>query len=255
MIGSAQNRKIKDIRRLLRSKGDVAVLEGPHLVAEALACGLQLSELLVTPGFLSSVEGQRISRRAPSVVEVSPEVLESLAEADSPQGVLALANLPRGGAETLPVRPDGVYVYAEAMQDPGNLGALVRTCEAAGVIAVAVGAGSAHPNHRRALRASAGSLLRLPTAFNVAPGDLERRLRSSAPRWLALAPRGGVSWREAIVSGSLVLLVGAEGPGLSPELLARADQHLTIPLAPPVESLNATVAAALMLFEIQRRRG
>jgi len=231
------------------------VLEGPHLVAEALAAGLALSELLVTPAFLSSVEGMRLSRRAPSVVEVSPEVLESLAEADSPQGVLALASLPRGGVETLPIRPAGLYVYAEALQDPGNLGALVRTCEAAGVTAVAVGAGSAHPNHRRALRASAGSLLRLPTAINVSPEDLERRLRSSAPHWLALAPRGGVSWREASVAGSLVLLVGAEGPGLSPELLGRAEQRLTIPLAPPVESLNATVAAALMLFEIQRRRG
>src|SRR6185503_18710720 len=134
---------------------------------------------------LSSVEGTRLSRRAPSVVEVSPEVLESLAEADSPQGVLALASLPRGGVETLPIRPAGLYVYAEALQDPGNLGALVRTCEAAGVTAVAVGAGSAHPNHRRALRASAGSLLRLPTAINVSPEDLERRLRSSAPHWLA----------------------------------------------------------------------
>lgn len=232
------------------------MLEGPHLVEEALAAGLALSELLVTPAFLSSVEGTRLSRRAQSVLEVSPAVLESLSDADSPQGVLALASLPRGGVETLPIRPGGgVYVYAEALQDPGNLGALVRTCEAAGVTAVAVGAGSAHPNHRRALRASAGSLLRLPVAINVAPEDLARRLRSSAPRWLALTPRGGVSWREAAVAGTLVLLVGAEGPGLSPELLGRADERLSIPLAPPVESLNATVAAALMLFEIQRRRG
>jgi TrmH family RNA methyltransferase len=255
MIRSAQNRKIKDIRRLSRSKGDVAVLEGPHLVAEALAAGLALAEVLVTPAFLSTPEGARLTRRAPSVVEVSPEILESLADADSPQGVLALASLPRGGVESLPVRPGGVYVYAEALQDPGNLGALVRTCEAAGVSGVALGRGSAHPNHRRSLRASAGSLLRLPTAINVAPEDLARRLEGSAPRWLALSPRNGVSWREAGVAGTVVLLVGAEGPGLSPELLGRAEQRLTIPLAPPVESLNATVAAALMLFEIQRRRG
>jgi TrmH family RNA methyltransferase len=256
MIRSAQNRKIKDIRRLLRSKGELAVLEGPHLVGEALECGLRLEETLATPAFLGAAAGRALAARLPvAPLETAPEVLASLADADSPQGILALARLPRGGVEALPLRPRGVYVYAEGLQDPGNLGALARTCEAAGAAGLALGPGSAHPNHRRALRASAGSLLRLPTALHVEWQALQEHLAALLPRWLALVPRGGASWRDLQVDAALVVLLGAEGPGLSPALLARADQRLSIPLASPVESLNATVAAALMLFEIVRRRG
>jgi len=233
----------------------VAVLEGPHLVTEAVDSGVELHEVLATPEFLASAEGSILAARLPGWIETSGEALASLADADSPQGVLALARLPRGGVGALPVEAGGVYVYAECLQDPGNLGALARTCEAAGAAGLALGPGSAHPNHRRALRASAGSLLRLPTAIQVAQVDLERRLGSVSPRWLALEPRDGISWREVAVEGALVVLLGAEGPGLSPELRRRADLRLSIPLAAPVESLNATVAAALVLFEIARRRG
>ncbi len=232
------------------------MLEGPHLVGEALDGGLELEEALATPDFLLSPGGRILAARLRTApVETAPDVLATLADADSPQGILALARLPRAGVEALPLRPRGVYVYAEGLQDPGNLGALARTCEAAGAAGLALGPGSAHPNHRRALRASAGSLLRLPTALHVEKNALREHLAALGPRWLALVPRDGVSWRQLRVDGAVVLLLGAEGPGLSPDLLARADERVTIPLAPPVESLNATVAAAVVLFEIVRRRG
>jgi TrmH family RNA methyltransferase len=148
-----------------------------------------------------------------------------------------------------------VYVYAEALQDPGNLGALARVMEAAGAHGLALGPGSAQPNHPRALRGSAGSLLRLPTAVGVLPDALAARLEPCAPRWVALVPRDGDPLFTAELTGTLVLLVGAEGPGLAPELIARAARRITVPIAPPVESLNATVAAAIVLFELRRRAG
>jgi TrmH family RNA methyltransferase len=263
MITSRQNQKLKDIRRLRRSKGDRALLEGPHLVAEAVAAGLALEEVLAAPGFFDQGgEGhelrQVLAALASPPIEVAPEVLAELADADAPKGLLAVARLPRGGVETLPLpTPNGavaLYLYLEGLQDPGNLGAVARSAEAAGALGLALGPGSAHPNHPRALRGSAGSLLRLPAALNVAPEDLDRRLASHRPRWAALVPRGGESLWQADLTGPLVLAVGAEGPGLSAQLIERADLRLTIPLAPPVESLNAAVAAALVLFEIRRRR-
>src|SRR5204862_3787710 len=132
-------------------------------------------------------------------------------------------------------------------QDPGNLGALARVAEAAGAVGLALSPDCAYPNHPRALRASAGSLLRLPVAVRVKPADLSRRLAAAQPRWAALVPRGGENFYSAALDGTFVLAVGAEGPGLSPALLARVDLRLTIPMEPPVESLNATVAAALVL--------
>jgi TrmH family RNA methyltransferase len=257
MITSPRNQKLKDIRRLRRSKGDLALLEGPHLIAEALRGGVVLEEVLATPEFLADAAQRELLAALPHPPEpVAAAVLDRLADADSPRGIVAVARLPRAGAESLPVRADGVYVYADALQDPGNLGALARVAEAASATGLALGPGCCHPNHPRALRAAAGSLLRLPVGVGVDAEALASRLRPIEARWTALLPRGGRDLHHlaaAEVEPPLVLLVGAEGAGLSPDLAARATQSWTIPVAAPVESLNATVAAAIALFEIRRR--
>lgn len=251
MITSRHNQRLKDIRRLRRSKGDHALLEGPHLVAEAVAAGLTLEAVLATPAWLETPEARRLP--VPPL-EIEPALLEELTDSDSPRGVLAVARLPRQGIEALPVRDGGVYLFLDGLQDPGNLGALARVAEAAGAAGLALSPGAAHPNHPRALRASAGSLLRLPVAAGAEAAALDHHLASVKPRWMALVPRGGEDLWEAPLEGTLVLALGAEGPGLSPALEARADLKLTIRIEPPVESLNATVAAALVLFEVRRRR-
>src|SRR5436305_14368987 len=133
MISSRQNQRLKDIRRLRRSKGDHALLEGPHLVADALAAGLRLEEILATPAFLASAEGRRLARMPGDwpvePLEVDPELLAELTDADSPRGVLAVAHLPRAGAAALPVDvpPRGrPYLHLDGLQDPGNPAALRR---------------------------------------------------------------------------------------------------------------------------------
>lgn len=225
---------------------------------EALAGGIAVETALATPDFLASREGAGLARglgaRAVEVLEVEPGLLAELTDADSPRGILAVAALPRRGVAALPVRDGAVYLYLEGLQDPGNLGALARVAEAAGAAGLVLAPGTAHPNHPRALRASAGSLLRLPVAIGAGAEDLDRHLAPVRPRWAALVPRGGEDLYAASLAGTLVLAVGAEGPGLSAALAARAGLRLTIPMAPPVESLNATVAAALVLFEWRRRR-
>lgn len=276
MIVSRQNRTLKDIRRLRRSKGALALLEGPHLLAAALAAGSPIETVLATAEFLASPAWRDLAAALPcQPLTVEARLLDELADADSPRGLLAVARLPRGGVEALPARPGGTYLYVEGLQDPGNLGALARVAEAAGAAGLALSAGTVHPNHPRALRASAGSLLRLPVALGVEPDLLDRHLLghlgaagqpspagdggglTPAPRWVALVPRGGADLYETpwdTFDGTIVLALGSEGPGVSPGLLARATLRLTIPVAPPVESLNATVAAALTLFELRRRK-
>lgn len=244
------------MRRLKRCKGDGVLVEGPRLVLEALEAGLELEEVLATPEFLDSDDGRRLVPHLPFPPdEIDAGLLESIADADSPRGLVAAARLQPTRLADLPVRPDGVYVYVDGLQDPGNLGALARTAEAAGVTALGLSPGTVDPRHPRAVRGSAGSLLRIRTAPHVTPEAFARHLADVEPRWLALVPRDGVDLYEAPLDrGSLVLALGAEGPGLSEPVEERAHTLLTIPLAPPVESLNATVAAALTLFEIRRRR-
>ena len=248
------------MRQVRRCKDDRALLEGPHLVAEALAAGVELDLVLAAPEMLARAEGEHVvaalrqAGLAHRLDTVESDLLAAVMDADSPRGIAAVARLPRRGAGALPRRPGGLWVYAEGLQDPGNLGALARSAEAAGAAGLALSPGAVHPNHPRALRASAGSLLRLPVAVGVEAGELDEHLAPLSPRWVALAPRGGENLWQADLDGALVLALGAEGPGLSAALDARAALRLTIPLAPPVESLNATVAASLVLFEVERRR-
>ena len=255
MIVSRQNPKIKTIRRLRRCKGEHAILEGPHLVEEAVLAGIVLDEVLATPEFVAQAAGRRIEKhlsRAPLLV--SPQILDELTDADSPRGLLAVAHLPRGGCEMLLPLEGAVFVLAEGIQDPGNLGALARAVEGAGGTALALTPGSVHANHPRALRASAGSLLRLPVALDVTLEELRHQLSTDSPQVLALVAHGGEDLFDVEVESSLILVIGAEGPGVSREMSAAADHRLTIPLQGRVESLNTAVAAAVALFEIYRQR-
>ncbi len=253
---SRQNPKLKTIRRLRQCKGDGALLEGPHLLEEAIAQGLPLSIVLATPAFLEGAEGREIARRLdPAPLVVEPALLRELSDVDSPQGILAAADLPRLQVADLPQLAGGLYVFAEGLQDPGNLGALARSLEAAGGTALALGPGSAHPHHPRALRASAGSLLRLPVARVDSAAAFAAHLERLESQWLALVPSAGRSVYEFERGETVVLAVGSEGAGLSAETVAQCDLEVSIPMAGTVESLNATVATSIALFEINRRRG
>ncbi|MFN7940638.1 MAG: RNA methyltransferase [Thermoanaerobaculia bacterium] len=246
---------MKTIRALRRSKGDHALLEGPHLLGEAIAAGIALDSILVTPEYQDSPAGARLlSGLARPAVIVAPRILAALSDSDSPRGVLAVATLARRGAASLPLAGDGIWLFLDGVQDPGNLGAIARVAEAFGVTGLALAPGSAHPNHSRALRASAGSLLRLPVAVEVSVADLDDRLAPAAPQWAVLSAHGGQPLAQADLEPPLVLALGAEGPGVSPTVERRADLAWTIPLAAGVESLNVGVAAGIVLFELRRRR-
>lgn len=256
MIVSRDNRYLKDLRRLRGRREDGrALLEGPHLVLEACRAGLEVEYALATPEFLDSAAAKPVLdalARPPRAADA--RLLDEAADADSPRGLVAVTLHPPSRLEDLPDPLDAPLVYADAVQDPGNLGALARAAEAAGGRGMALAPGCAHPRHPRALRGSAGSLLRLPAVRAVEIDALRRRYPGPETRVVVLSPRDGVDLWRADLAGGLILVVGAEGAGVSAAALAAADLKLTVPLAGPVESLNTAVAAAVALFEIARRR-
>ena len=271
MIRSRTNPQVRTIRRLRgphgRGKTDLLLLEGPHLTAAAAEAGLPLRHLLATPDFQAQHAElvRRIERQSGlRAASIEPERLREQADADAPQGIAAIAERPdawKSAANAPPVLGPGLHLYADGIQDPGNLGAMARSAEAAGAKSLLLSPGTVRPGHPRALRASAGSLLRLPLWT-----DVNANLLPPGVRCLALTPelpdRDSPPTLRLFVNETLpsdfsptdiiVLAVGGESRGLSASLLARADLLLSIPTAAAVESLNATVAASLALFELRR---
>jgi TrmH family RNA methyltransferase len=252
MIASSQNETVKTIRRLRRSKGEEAILEGPHLVGEALELGLELDPVLMTPQFAAAEAGRAIAAcaaRAPKQVE--PRLLESLADADAPRGVLAVARLPRLRLSDRKLARSEGWLFIDRVQDPGNLGAIARAAEGLGATGLLLSPGCADHRHSRALRASAGSLLRLPVAEAVEAR--EAKGWSAGATWLGLEAHAGAEPHTGLdVVRPWVLAVGAEGQGLADATRAALDRSVTIPLAGKLESLNVAVATALVLADLGR---
>ena len=147
-----------------------------------------------------------------------------------------------------------LVVVAIDLQDPGNVGAIVRVAEAAGATGVIAAAASANPWGWKALRGSMGSALRLPTMHGVGADRAVADARGRRCRIVAAVPRDGQSVFEVDLTGPVAVLIGGEGQGLSPSLVDAADVCVTIPMQPPVDSLNAAVTAAIILYEVRRQR-
>ena len=140
------------------------------------------------------------------------------------------------------------------VQDPGNLGALLRIAEAGGVTGVIVSGESANPFSWKAVRGSMGSVLRLPIARSLSIDTVMADIGSAKVATIAAVPRDGRDPDAVDWSGRIALLLGGEGPGLDPDVVADCDQRVSVPMAPPVESLNVGAAAAILIYAARRGR-
>lgn len=258
-ITSRQNSVVGEFRAVARGDEPSRVLlDGPHLVADALAAGCQLDRVAVVaeraddPDIAPLVAGA--VRAGAEAAIVSAPVMAAISPVRSPSPIVALARRPDLRARMFETaRP--LVVIACDVQDPGNLGAMARVIEGAGATGLIAAGQSADPFSWRAVRGSMGSALRLPIAVHAHADTAVAAARERGCRILATVPRGGTPLFDISLTGSTALLFGGEGQGLSPGLLEAADERLTIPMMAPVESLNAAVAVALVVYEAHRQRG
>ena len=260
-LRSRANPLYKRLRALKERTGerDLCLLEGPRLVLEALAAGLAVVEAAASPRAEASPAGPaalaELRQREVPVRRMAAELVASLSETETSQGLLALARRPSFDEQEVFRRTPPLVLVADAVQNPGNLGGLLRTAEAAGASGAILSAGCADPFSWKALRGSMGSAFRLPH-FHGGPTDqVLDALEAQGIAVLATAADGERRYDEADLRGPVALVVGGEGAGLSAAVRERAAARLRIPLEEPVESLNVGVAAALVLFEAARQRG
>lgn len=257
LITSRRNPLVRQLRALHEPRGrreqGLLLLEGSHLLEEALKLGLHPDLVAATPAWIA--RHSDLWQALPSATRRQPLAQEALSQAAStshPDGVLATLVPPAPD----PTRRPGFVLALDGLQDPGNLGTLLRTALAAGVEEVWLGEG-ADPFSPKVLRASSGAALGLP--LRRLSGDaLLARLQGPEAEGLqrvATLVSGGRPYWELDWTRPTILLLGNEGAGLDPQLAALADARVTIPHSPAVESLNVAVAAAPLLLERWRQNG
>ena len=186
---------------------------------------------------------------------VGERLYEELSATETPQGVLAVVQRPVWRQSELLRRPTGLFLALDGLQDPGNLGAILRTGDGAGVDGAWLGQGTVDLYNPKVLRATMGSVFRLPAFTGVDLPLLLPELKAGGMRVVAAVPHAGQSYFQAdLKHPRLLLLIGNEAHGISRSLVDLADQAVSIPLRPEVESLNAAVAAALLIYEVRRQR-
>jgi TrmH family RNA methyltransferase len=246
--------------RALKERGterDLCLLEGPKLVLEALGAGVEIVEAVASPdaarGESAAAAVQALQARGITLRLMRDALVASLSELETSQGLVALARRPSFDEEAL-FRGTPLVVVAASIQNPGNLGGLLRSAEAAGATGAYLADGCADPFSWKALRGSMGSTFRLPHIRGLALEAILDRLALHAVPLVATATAGGERYDAVDLTGPVALAFGSEGAGLPPDVLQRAARQVSIPLASPVESLNVGVAAGILLFEAARQR-
>jgi len=259
IVQSKQNGRLKELRSALahpgRDERGLAGIEGPNLIEEAVRAGLRMPTVFWSLETQDRLETLALPAET-EVLLVPRDLLASVLATETPQPVAAFIEPPEwtwdhilgGHSDTAPL-----IVVLAGLQDPGNLGTIVRSAEAFGATGVICLPGTVSAWNPKAVRASAGSLFRVPMLVASAEETFERLLEAGV-RVFATALLAGKAVNDADLAASVALIIGNEGNGVPADIAAQASGSLTIPCPGPVESLNAAVAASVLLYEASRQR-
>jgi TrmH family RNA methyltransferase len=262
-IEGRHNSLVKELRQAFahaeRTPDGNCAVEGLRIVEEAIRSGLRLQAVLFKESAQNLAE-RLLPQIGASVdtVLIPDKLFDDIVPTEMPQGVAALVRLKDFSATDILERLQvGPIVVVAGLQDPGNFGTILRSAEAFGSAGVILGEGTVSPLNSKVIRASAGSIFRLPVVLAKAADELEKisaKLRERGVRLIATSSHKGTSLEQANLIGPAAIFIGSEGSGLPRALLAQADELIAIPHAPQVESLNAGVAGSIVLYEAARQR-
>jgi RNA methyltransferase, TrmH family len=263
-VEGRHNAAVKELRQAFASaeltdQGFCAI-EGIRIVEEAIRSGLRFQAVFFRESAQNLAE--RLLPQIGAHVEtllLPDSLFNASVSSDAPQGVAALVQVKQSSVEDVLERLQvGPLMVVIGLQDPGNLGTILRSSEALGSAGVVLAQGTVSPFNSKVVRASAGSAFRLPIVIAKAAGETDKifkTMRAEGIRLIATSSHKGTPIDQTNLTGPAAILVGSEGAGLPRDLLAQVDELVKIPHAPQVESLNAGVAASIVLYEAARQRG
>ncbi|WP_407636201.1 TrmH family RNA methyltransferase [Salibacterium aidingense] len=249
-IDSVKNPKVKNVKRLakrkFRERERQFVIEGWHLLKEAASHDVEIQDVFIEE-----------NRDVPRDMEVSglpvsmvtEQVMKEMSQMETPQGIVAICRLPENEEQN--VQPKDHFLLVDRVQDPGNLGTMIRTADAAGVTAVILGEGTVDPYNDKVIRATQGSLFHLP----VIKGKLEDWMEiCSTHKIPVFGTSAGVGTTHSAIAAQngFALLVGNEGAGVQEALLGKTDQNIYVPIYGNAESLNVSVATGILLYHLKQ---
>jgi RNA methyltransferase, TrmH family len=258
MLTSLQNPLVKQIRKLhaakYRHKEGLFLLEGTHLIEEAAFAEWPMDILCFTAAWQAKASAllETLQTQGIRCEQVSPEVLLAMATTINPDGVVAVARSHSKSSPTLSIQSLGLVL--ETLQDPGNVGTILRTAAAAGVEGIWLDSESVDLESPKVLRASAGAWFRVPTAHSPDLPTQVREYQTQGFQAIATTPKANLDYWEVDYTQPTLVLVGNEGAGLSDALMNAATLQVSIPLSAGIESLNAAIATAVILYEAKRQR-
>jgi RNA methyltransferase, TrmH family len=259
-VEGKHNALVKELRNAF-AHGEITndghcAIEGTRIIEEAVRSGLKFRAVFFRAS--SENKAQRIIPQLAAYVEtllVPDKLFASAVPSETPQGVAALVKLKSFGLQDILDRVQiGPIIAVAGVQDPGNLGTILRSAEAFGAAGVLLGEGTVSQFNSKVVRASAGSVFRLPVTRTKLGAALDE-LKARGVRLIATDSHKGTTLREARLLGPLAVFIGSEGAGVPRELIAQMDETIAIPHSAAVESLNAGVAASIVLYEAARQRG
>jgi TrmH family RNA methyltransferase len=264
---SARNPAVQHLRRLARRRdarheADAFVIDGPVLLAEALDAGIELEAVYVERRAAASAEADdgldgvvaRVRAEGVSVLDLAPGVLAKAVDAVTPQGIAAIARRHPSPLAEVAAVASGLIVVLAGVSDPGNAGTLLRSAEASGATAIIATDGSVDLFAPKTVRASAGSLFRLPVVVGAGTDDVIDELHRRGHRCVGTVARGGVPYDESNLAAGVAIILGNEAHGLPDDLVDRLDTVVTIPMEGRAESLNVAMAGTILCFESARQR-
>ena len=254
MIRSRQNPRLKDLRQRLQrpllGPDRLIALEGDHLIEEARRSGLRFDTLFLREDRYT--ENDWLAIYNVRIFGVSADAFNHVCATDSPQGIAALVEAPLWKLESLLKAHHPHLVILAGLQDPGNVGTIIRSAEAFAATGILLTPGSASPWNQKALRASAGSSFRLPVISLEDSAPLRRLSEKKIPICACVA-HAGASIFEADLHGPMAFVIGNEGAGIPDEILTFCNRTIHVPCPGKVESLNAAIAASILLCEASRQ--
>lgn len=260
MITSISNAQVKQVCAYVqkakeRRKDGIFVVEGPKMFEEAPAD--RIYKVYVTQSFYDkhTDDGIREKLLKTGYELVSDEVFSKMSDTKTPQGVLCLVKWPQYTLEDLLLRKNGVFIVLEDLQDPGNLGTIIRTGEGAGIAGVIMTRETVDIFNPKTIRATMGSIYRVPFVYVEDMGEAVDRLKAAGIAVYAAHLKGQQYYDAFDYTKGSAFLIGNEGNGLKEQTADKADTYVKIPMAGQVESLNAAIATTLFMYEAARQRG